>query len=47
MQYEPLDRIHVEGVVSPCRGRGWPSYARDAELTYRALRLYPEAGDTA
>lgn len=37
MEYAPLERERVDGVVELSTGLGWPSYSRDAATTWRAL----------
>lgn len=37
IEYRPVDRRHVEGVMRLCRVEGWPSYIADEDQTWRAL----------
>lgn len=37
MQYEPIERGHLAGVMELFKSEGWLAYAEDAETTWRAL----------
>jgi len=37
ISYELIRREHLPGAVELCRVEEWPSYASDAEITWRAL----------
>jgi GNAT superfamily N-acetyltransferase len=37
LDYAPLARAHLAGVMELCDALDWPSYARDADTTWRAL----------
>jgi ribosomal protein S18 acetylase RimI-like enzyme len=37
LNYADFLREHLDGVVAICREEGWPSYATDREITWRAL----------
>ncbi len=37
MQYEPIERRHLAGVMELFKAEGWLAYAEDPETTWRAL----------
>ena len=38
MEYHPVQRQHLSGIIALCEGEPWPSFVKDPGRTWRALR---------
>lgn len=37
IQYEPIEKWHLAGIINLCKAEGWTSYMEDYETTWRVL----------